>query len=222
MAYNIYSYIIKGLLHWYRWILSLFEISTDPRKLAPFDIRTLDNIHRYQCYNPIISHPLWRHCKNPYVEITDDWHVTCNRKTKTTIASSNKKSQLNNIFQSSREEWRNVFYACAGIDVFGLIVFLSFGSGKVQGWAQDTQREDASQHKTIALSASVCAQRDRARNVASQSRSSSSTGFVRVNSETVRSDLTKEMNMKLKYGVVNLAFEIEPVEETAVWQTICI
>ena len=51
---NIYSYIIKGLLHWYRWILSFVGISTDARKLASFDIPTRDNIHRYQCNNPIV------------------------------------------------------------------------------------------------------------------------------------------------------------------------
>ena len=46
-------YAIKGLLHWYRWILSLIGISTDARKLATFNISTWDNIHRYQCNNPI-------------------------------------------------------------------------------------------------------------------------------------------------------------------------
>ena len=38
MALNVYSYIIKGLLHWYRWILTLVGISTDARKLASLDI----------------------------------------------------------------------------------------------------------------------------------------------------------------------------------------
>ena len=52
---NIYSYIIKGLLHWYREILSLVGISTDARKLAS-DIPTRDNIRRYQCNNNIIFH----------------------------------------------------------------------------------------------------------------------------------------------------------------------
>ena len=51
---NIYSHIIKGLLHWYQWILSLVVISTDAHKLASFDIPTWDNIHRYQCNNPIL------------------------------------------------------------------------------------------------------------------------------------------------------------------------
>ena len=57
---NIYSYIIKGLLHWYRWILSLVAISTDARKLASFDIPTRNNIHRYQCNNPLISYNIMR------------------------------------------------------------------------------------------------------------------------------------------------------------------
>ena len=51
---NIYSYIINGLLHWYWWILSLDGISADARKLASFDIPTRDNIHQYQCNNPIL------------------------------------------------------------------------------------------------------------------------------------------------------------------------
>ena len=51
---NIYSYIIKGLSHWNRWILSLIGTSTNARKLVSFDIPTLDNIHRYQCNNPIL------------------------------------------------------------------------------------------------------------------------------------------------------------------------
>ena len=53
---NIHSYIIKGLLHWYWWILSLDGISTDARKLASFDIPTRDNIHQYQCNNPLLLH----------------------------------------------------------------------------------------------------------------------------------------------------------------------
>ena len=70
IARNIYSYIIKGLSHWNRWILSragiskdaslranrwilsLVGISTDARKLASFDIPIRDKIHRYQCNNP--------------------------------------------------------------------------------------------------------------------------------------------------------------------------
>ena len=37
------SYIIKGLLHWYRWILSLvaIHVSTDARKLASFELGTI-------------------------------------------------------------------------------------------------------------------------------------------------------------------------------------
>ena len=53
IAQNIYSYIIKGLLHWYQWILSLVGISTDAHKIASFDIPTRDNIHRHQGNNPI-------------------------------------------------------------------------------------------------------------------------------------------------------------------------
>ena len=48
---SIYSYMIKGLLHWYWWILSLIGKSKDVRKLASFDIPTRDNIHQYQCNN---------------------------------------------------------------------------------------------------------------------------------------------------------------------------
>ena len=51
---NIYNYIIKGLSHWNRWILSLVGITMDARKLASFHIPTRDNIHRYQCNNPIL------------------------------------------------------------------------------------------------------------------------------------------------------------------------
>ena len=55
MAQNIYSFILlKRLLHCYRLILSLVGISTVARKLASFDIPTRDNIHRYQCNNPIL------------------------------------------------------------------------------------------------------------------------------------------------------------------------
>ena len=55
MAQNIYSYIIQGILHGYRWILSLVVISTDTHKLASFDIPIRDSIHRYQCNNPVSS-----------------------------------------------------------------------------------------------------------------------------------------------------------------------
>ena len=53
IARNIYSHTITGLSHWNPWILSLVVISTDARKLASFDIPTRDNIHRYNCNNPI-------------------------------------------------------------------------------------------------------------------------------------------------------------------------
>ena len=46
--------MIKGLLHWHQWILSLVVISTGARKLVSFDIPTRDNIQRYQCNKPIL------------------------------------------------------------------------------------------------------------------------------------------------------------------------
>ena len=66
---NIYSHIIKGLLHWYQWILSLVVISTDARKLASFDIPTRDNIHRYQCNNPILLEYVAHAMLNIYIFI---------------------------------------------------------------------------------------------------------------------------------------------------------
>ena len=41
MAQNICSHIIKGLLHWYRWILSLVGISVDAHKLTSFNISAI-------------------------------------------------------------------------------------------------------------------------------------------------------------------------------------
>ncbi|XP_060589473.1 uncharacterized transporter slc-17.2-like [Ruditapes philippinarum] len=35
------------------------------------------------------------------------------------------------------EEWRNVFYVCAGFDAFGILIFCIFGSGEMQDWAKD-------------------------------------------------------------------------------------
>ena len=65
---NIHSYIIKGLLYWYWWILSLDGISTNVRKLVSFDIPTWDNIHQFQCNNPLLfpnRHiTLKQHCFN--------------------------------------------------------------------------------------------------------------------------------------------------------------
>ena len=39
-------------------------ISTDARKLASFDIPTRDNIHRYQCNNPILLHKVYTNERN--------------------------------------------------------------------------------------------------------------------------------------------------------------
>jgi anaerobic C4-dicarboxylate transporter len=39
--------------------------------------------------------------------------------------------------QDTQEEWRNVFYVCAGFTVFGAVVFGLFVSGEVQEWAKD-------------------------------------------------------------------------------------
>lgn len=41
------------------------------------------------------------------------------------------------IFQRTKEEWQVVFFICAGISVFGAIVFLVLGSGLEQSWAKD-------------------------------------------------------------------------------------
>ncbi|XP_060563708.1 sialin-like [Ruditapes philippinarum] len=39
------------------------------------------------------------------------------------------------------EEWRNVFYVCAGFDAFGILIFCIFGSGEMQDWARDEDFE---------------------------------------------------------------------------------
>lgn len=39
--------------------------------------------------------------------------------------------------QDTQEEWRNVFYVCAGFTVLGAVVFGVFSSGEVQEWAKD-------------------------------------------------------------------------------------
>lgn len=41
----------------------------------------------------------------------------------------------------SQEEWRTVFYVCAGFDVLGALVFGFFSSGELQTWARDIQEE---------------------------------------------------------------------------------
>ena len=73
MTQNIYSYTIKGLLHWYLWILSLVGISTEARKLASFDIQTRDNIHRYQGNNPIIFCYLLSEIRTSLRNVTFHW-----------------------------------------------------------------------------------------------------------------------------------------------------
>lgn len=35
----------------------------------------------------------------------------------------------------SREEWLRVFYLCGGINAFGGLIYLLFGSSKLQPWA---------------------------------------------------------------------------------------
>lgn len=45
------------------------------------------------------------------------------------------------LYQRSQEEWRTVFYVCAGFDVLGALVFGFFSSGELQTWAQDTQED---------------------------------------------------------------------------------
>jgi len=44
--------------------------------------------------------------------------------------------------QSTRSEWRKVFFLTAGIYVFGAAVFVIFGSGERQSWADDINQEE--------------------------------------------------------------------------------
>ena len=44
---------------------------------------------------------------------------------------------INELFQNTQQEWRNVFYVCAAFDVLGIIVFGMFASGEMQSWARD-------------------------------------------------------------------------------------
>ena len=37
--------------------------------------------------------------------------------------------------QGTTEEWRNVFYICAGLNLLGILVFGSMSSGDVQPWS---------------------------------------------------------------------------------------
>lgn len=41
----------------------------------------------------------------------------------------------------SPEEWRNVFYVCAGFDLFGALMFGFFSSGELEPWARDPDVE---------------------------------------------------------------------------------
>ncbi|TKR58720.1 hypothetical protein L596_030130 [Steinernema carpocapsae] len=43
--------------------------------------------------------------------------------------------------QGSQEEWRNVYVICAAINVFAGVMFLTFGSAKVQEWAMPKQQK---------------------------------------------------------------------------------
>ena len=44
--------------------------------------------------------------------------------------------------QSTRSQWQNVFYLAAAIQFVGAVVFVLFGSGKRQRWADDTALHD--------------------------------------------------------------------------------
>ena len=111
-----------------------------------------------------------------------------------------------------------MFYLCAGIDVFGIIIFLIFGSGEIQKWAYNTELESVAQQQFSPQVASTRTLSDTDMATVSPSSVKSWAAPIAVNTKTIRGDLpaTKDVNVKLKYGVVNLAFEIEPVEETAV------
>lgn len=43
------------------------------------------------------------------------------------------------LLQDTPEEWRNVFYLCAGFCVVGMVVFGCFSSGEIQEWARDKE-----------------------------------------------------------------------------------
>ncbi|CAG2206036.1 SLC17A5 [Mytilus edulis] len=44
----------------------------------------------------------------------------------------------------TREEWRNVFYVCAGCNIIGALIFGLLSSGSVQPWATDEQTIESS------------------------------------------------------------------------------
>ncbi|CAC5398744.1 SLC17A5 [Mytilus coruscus] len=43
----------------------------------------------------------------------------------------------------TQEEWRNVFYVCAGFCLFGTIIYGSFARGEVQTWAKDAKDDES-------------------------------------------------------------------------------
>ena len=40
------------------------------------------------------------------------------------------------IFQGTSEEWRSVFYICAGLSVLGIVVFGTLSTGEIQPWSR--------------------------------------------------------------------------------------
>ena len=44
--------------------------------------------------------------------------------------------------QSTRSQWQNVFFLTAGVYAVGAIVFVIFGSGDRQSWADDTSQNE--------------------------------------------------------------------------------
>ena len=73
-----------------------------------------------------------------------------------------------------------------------MIIFVIFGSGETQPWAKDINETN----KKLSISKDI-------HNVAD--------GTTPGSPQTVR-----EINMTLRYGKVNFAFEVGPVEESAV------
>ncbi|XP_063442651.1 sialin-like [Mytilus trossulus] len=49
----------------------------------------------------------------------------------------------------TQEEWRNVFYVCAGFFLFGTIVYGSFARGEVQTWAKDHKENESREDHLI-------------------------------------------------------------------------
>lgn len=92
-----------------------------------------------------------------------------------------------------------MFYVCAGLDIFGMIIFALFGSGEIQDWAKDISNEIYRDRESVPGSKTVQTGRS-----------------VRVSVETVEGKTKQPMNMTLRYGLVNLAFDIEPLAEPSV------